>query len=381
MENLLTDEIKMFQDMMRKFCEKEIKPVAAEIDEKEEYPLEILKKLAEMGVGGIIVPEQYGGSSLGWVGACVAMEELGRVSAAVALAAGATSFYYAYPILMAGSEAQKENFLTSAAYGEKTGTLALIEANSGYNEAGITATVEDRGDSFVLNGNKMFVTNADHADYMLVFAKQVIEKQPDTFMLLVVDPKSPGITITKIPKMGMAAVSTCKVELNEVAVPKDALISSGPECAKLMTDSLDYFRLIFGAVSLGIMQGAYEEAIAYSQDRETFGMPIFNYQAVGFYLADMFKMLTVARNMIYQTAIKADRCLEFSLDAQVAKLYASESCMWTADRALQIHGGYGFSVEYPISRLFREARFMEVGEGTSEVLKAVIVSKLGLSKR
>lgn len=381
MENLLTDELKMFQDMMRKFCEKAVKPVAAEIDEKGEYPSEILGKLAEVGVGGIIVPEDFGGSSLGWVGACVAMEELARVSAAVALAAGATSFSYAYPILMAGSDAQKESYLTPVAYGEKTGTLALVEANGGYNEAGIAATAEERGDSYVLNGAKMFVTNADNADYMLVYVKQATAGQPENLALFLVDPKSPGIKVTKIPKMGMDAVSTCEVEFNEVAVSKDALICSGAECAKLMMDSLDYSRLVFGAISLGIMQGAYEEAVSYSQSREAFGKPIFTFEAVGFYLADMVKMLTVSRNMIYQTAVMADLRHDFSLEAQVAKLYASESCMWVADRALQIHGGYGFSIEYPISRLFREARLMEVGEGTSENLKAIIVSKLGLSKQ
>jgi len=378
MENLLTDETKMFQQMMHRFCEKEIKPIAGEIDEKEEYPAAILAKLAEMGVGGIIAPEQYGGSGLGWVGACIAMEELARVSAAVALAAGATSFYFAYPILVAGSEGQKEKYVTAAAYGEKTGTLALTEANSGPDIAKIQTTAEAKGDSLVLKGNKMSVINGDNADYMLVFARMVNDGQPGDFILVAVDSKSPGIAIRKVPKMGMNAVSTCEVDFNEVEVSKEDLIASGPECLKLIANALDCFRLVFGAVGLGIMQGAFEEALTYSQDRVAFGKPICAFQAVGFYLADMFKMSRIARNMIYQTAFKADQGLDISLDAQVAKLYASESCMWVADRSLQIHGGYGFSVEYPISRYFREARLMEVGEGTSETLKETIIERLGL---
>ncbi|OPY86933.1 MAG: Acyl-CoA dehydrogenase [Syntrophus sp. PtaU1.Bin208] len=378
MENLLTDETKMFQQMMHRFCEKEIKPVAGEIDEKEEYPAEILAKLAEMGVGGIVAPEQYGGSGLGWVGACIAMEELARVSAAVALAVGATSFYFAYPILVAGSEEQKEKYVTAAAYGEKTGTLALTEVNSGPDIAKIQTTAETKGDSLVLKGSKMSVINADNADEMLVFARMINDGQPGDFVLLVVDSKSPGIAIRKVPKMGMSAVATCEVDFNEVEAPKEAVIASGMESLKLITDALDCFRLVFGAVSIGILQGAFEEALSYSQSRVAFGKPICAFQAVGFYLADMYKMGRVARNMIYQTAFKADQGLDISLDAQVAKLYASESCMWVADRSLQVHGGYGFSVEYPISRFFREARLMEVGEGTSETLKETILVRLGL---
>lgn len=378
MENLLTDETKMFQQMMHKFCEKQVKPVSGEIDEKEEYPSEILGKLAEVGVGGIIIPEQYGGSSLGWVGACIAMEELARVSAAVALAAGATSFSYAYPILMAGSEEQKEKYLTEVAYGEKMGTLALIEHGTGSAIAGIQTTAEPKGDSLVLKGSKMSVINADNADSILVFARQLKEGKPGDFALVIVDAKSPGIAIRKVPKMGMASVATCDVDFNDVEVPKEALIASGEECFKLVMDALDHYRLVFGAVSLGIMQGAFEEALAYSQSRVAFGKPICAFQAVGFYLADMFKMSRISRNMVYQTAFKADQGLDISLDAQVAKLYASESCMWVADRSLQIHGGYGFSIEYPISRYFREARLMEVGEGTSEALKETILVKLGL---
>ncbi len=378
MENLLTDETKMFQQMMHRFCEKEIKPVAGEIDEKEEYPSEILGKLAEMGVGGIIAPEQYGGSGLGWVGACIAMEELSRVSSAVALAAGATSFYFAYPILVAGSEEQKEKYVTAAAYGEKTGTLALTEAGCGPDIAKIQTTAEAKGDSLVLKGSKMSVTNADNVDYILVFARMINDGQPGDYILVVVDSKSPGITLRKVPKMGMSAVSTCEVDFNEVEVPKEALISSGTECFNLVTSAIDCFRLVFGAVGLGIMQGAFEEALTYSQSRVAFGKPICSFQAVGFYLADMFKMSRIARNMIYQTAFKADQGLDITLDAQVAKLFASESCMWVADRALQVHGGYGFSIEYPISRFFREARLMEVGEGTSETLKETILVKLGI---
>ncbi|OPY14150.1 MAG: Acyl-CoA dehydrogenase [Syntrophus sp. PtaB.Bin001] len=378
MENLLSEETKMFQQILHKFCEKIIRPVAGEIDEKEEYPAEIFGRLAEMGVGGIIIPEEYGGSSLGWVGACIAMEELARLSAAVAIAVGATSFHYAYPILVAGSEEQKETYLTGAVYGEKTGTMAMTEANSGANVAAIQTTAEDKGDHLVLNGSKMFVINADNSDYMLVVAKAKSEAQAGESLLMVIDPKSPGVTIKKVPKMGMSSVSTCDVEFSDVKVPKEALIASGPECLKLIADSVDRFRLVFGAIALGIMQGAFEEASTYSQDRVAFGKPICTFQAVGFYLADMYKMITVSRNMIYHTALKADQGLDFSLDAQVAKLYASESCMWVADRALQIHGGYGFSVEYPISRYFREARLMEIGEGTSEVLKETILTKLGL---
>jgi len=378
MENLLTDETKMFQQMMHRFCEKEIRPVAGDIDEKEEYPSEILAKLAEMGVGGIILPEQYGGSGLGWVGACIAMEELARVSAAVALAAGATSFYFAYPILAGGTEEQKEKYLTAAAYGEKTGTMALTEPNSGSDIAAIQTTAEAKGDSLVLKGSKMSVTNADNADYMLVFARMINDGQPGDFILVIVDSKSPGIAIKKIPKMGMSAVATCEVDFNEVEVPKEGVIASGTECFNLINNARDCFRLVFGAVGLGIMQGAFEEALAYSQDRVAFGKPICAFQAVGFYLADMYKMSRIARNMIYQTAFKADQGLDISLDAQVAKLYASESCMWVADRSLQIHGGYGFSVEYPISRYFREARLMEIGEGTSETLKETILVRLGL---
>jgi butyryl-CoA dehydrogenase len=378
MDNLLSEETKMFQQILHKFCEKIIRPVAGEIDEKEEYPSEIFGRLAEMGVGGIVIPEEYGGSSLGWVGACIAMEELSRLSAAIAIAVGATSFHYAYPILMAGSEEQKETYLTGAVFGEKTGTMAMTEANSGSDATAIQTTAEDKGDHLVLNGSKMFVINADNSDYMLVVAKAKSDAQPGEFMLMVIDPKSPGVTIKKVPKMGMNSVATCDVEFNDVKVPKEALISSGPECLKLIADSVDRFRLVIGAIALGIMQGAFEEASTYSQDRVAFGKPICTFQAVGFYLADMYKMITVARNMVYQTALKADQGLDFSLDAQVAKLYASESCMWVADRALQIHGGYGFSVEYPISRYFREARLMEIGEGTSEVLKDTILTKLGL---
>ena len=378
MENLLTDETKMFQQMIHRFCEKEIRPIAGDIDEKEEYPSEILAKLAEMGVGGIITPEQYGGSGLGWVGACIAMEELARVSAAVALAAGATSFYFAYPILEAGTEEQKEKYVTAAAYGEKTGTIAFIEANSGPDIAKIETTVEDKGDSLVLKGSKMSVVNADNADDLLVFARMITGGQPGDFVLVAVDSKSPGIVVRKIPKMGMNAVSTCEVDFNEVQVPKEALISSGEACLGLLTNALDHFRLVFGAVGLGILQGAFEEALAYSQARLAFGKPICAFQAVGFYLADMFKMSRITRIMIYQAAFKADHGQDISLDAQVAKLFASESCMWVADRALQVHGGYGFSVEYPISRYFREARLMEVGEGTSETLKETILQRLGL---
>ncbi|MCG1028390.1 acyl-CoA dehydrogenase family protein [Virgibacillus halodenitrificans] len=375
----LTKEQAMIKKMVRDFAEEVIRPRAIEIDTKAEFPKDIFDQLGELGLMGIPFPGEYGGSGGDTLSYALAVEEIGRVCGSTGLSYAAAVSLGASPIYYFGTEEQKKEFLTPLAEGKALGAFGLTEPNAGSDAGGTKTTAVEDGDDYVINGEKCFITNASFAKTVIVTAVTgKNEKGKNVISAIIVPTDCEGIKITSnYDKMGVRGSDTAEIVLTNVRVPKKNLLGDPEKGFKQFLHTLDGGRISIAALGLGIAQGSLDKALTYAKERKQFGKPISNFQAIQFKLADMSMEVELARNMVHKAAWLKDNHKPFSKEAAYAKLYATETAFRSANQAIQIHGGYGYMREYEVERYLRDAKLLEIGEGTSEVQRLVIARQLG----
>jgi len=372
----LSEEQQAFRRAVAKFVDAEIAPVADELDAKGEFPLALFRRVGELGYFGLRYPEEYGGSAADMVTYCLWAEEMARGFMSVAAAACMQSLMGTHFVFKYGSEEQRQKYLLPAIKGEKIGTFALTEPNAGSDVGNITTIAERRGDHYVLRGTKTWVTSAPVADFLTVAAKTSAERGMKHIALFLVDRHTmPGVTLgKKIDKMGVRASDTGEIILEDVRVPAENLLGGETGGIEKVGGILSEIRVMTAALALGLARAAYDAALKYSRERVAFGKPIGEHQVIGFKLADMLAALHGATLQTYHAAWSLDQGLPVTREAAMAKLVASEMANRVADEASRIFASYGFAMEYPVQRYFRDARFLLLGGGTSEILR-VIISK------
>jgi len=375
----LTEEQKLIRDTVRSFAEAELAPSAAERDEEERFDRELMfDKLAELGLTGIVFPEEFGGAGADYISYAIAVEELSRVCASTGVTLSAHLSLGANPVWLFGTEAQKQTYLTPMAEGSKLGAFALTEPTAG-SDAGGTKTYAVRdGDAWVLNGSKIFTTNGGDAEIYIVFARTDKEaKKHHGISAFIVEKDTPGFSFgKKEKKMGIRSSPTCELVFENCRIPAENLLGKEGEGFKIAMKTLDGGRIGIAAQALGIAQGAYEAALSYACERKQFDQPIAGFQAVQFMLADMALRIEASRLLVYQSAWRASAGLSYGKESAMAKLSASETAMWVTTKAVQVHGGYGYTRDFPAERMMRDAKITEIYEGTSEVQRIVIGAAL-----
>ena len=371
MNFLLTEDQELFRRTVREFAEAEIAPVAAKYDEAEEYPAENVRKMGELGLMGITVPEEYGGAGAGTIEYALAMEEISRACAAHSVVLTVNVSLVCEPIYKFGTEDQRARFLPRLARGEMVGSYCLSEPSSGSDARHMDTRAERDGDHYVLNGTKNWITNGGVAGVYLIYAAS--DPQGGRICAFIVEADRPGLRPgAKEKKLGIRASTTTQVFLEDCRVPVENRLGEDGDGFKIAMMTLDGGRIGVAAQALGIAQAAYEAAVAYAKQREAFGHRIADFQGLQWMMADMATRIDCARLLVYRAAQLKDRGLPFSKESSMAKLYASETAMWVTTKAVQIHGGYGFSREYDVQRYFRDAKITEIYEGTSEIQRLVI---------
>jgi len=381
----LTDEHKMLRDAARDFAQKEIAPVAAEFDESGDFPHATIKKMGELGFMGIEMPEQYGGAGMDTLAYVLALEEICKVDASHGVIMSVNNSLYCHGILKFGTEDQKKKFITPIASGKAIGAYSLTEPQSGSDAGTMRSRATRDGDFYILNGRKSWVTSGPVADYFVVFMMTDPEKKQKGVTAFLVDGKAPGLTRgKKEPKLGIRASATSELIFEDCRVPVENRLGAEGEGFKIAMTVLDAGRIGIATQALGIAEAAYEAARQYAGQREAFGQPIGQFQGTGFKLADMKTRIEASRLLIYNAAIAKEKSKtgdgRYSLEASMAKLFASETAMFVTHQAVQIHGGMGYSKELPVERYFRDAKITEIYEGTSEIQRLVI-SRLELGSK
>lgn len=373
----LTNEQQMIRDVARDFAQNEIKPVAAELDRRGKFPTELVKKLAELGFMGIFVPEDYGGSGMDTFSYVLALEEICKACASTGAIMSVNNSLVCEPILRSGTEEQKKKYLPPLAKGEKIGCFSLSEPAAGSDAGSIRTTAVKKGDYYVINGTKNWVTNGPEADVIVLFTSVDLSKKHRGITAFIVEKEARGVIVgKKEDKLGIKASSTSQLIFEGCRVPAANRLGEEGEGFKIAMQTLDGGRIGIGSQAVGIAQAAFEEAVRYSQERESFGKQISKFQAIQFMLADMATRIEAARLLVWQAAIMMDRRMKFSKQSAMAKVFASETAMWVTTKAIQIHGGYGYTTDYPVERHFRDAKITEIYEGTSEILRIVIANEI-----
>jgi len=371
----LTEEQQLLLRSVREFAEAEVKPHAKEIDETGRFPLDTFKKAAELGLTGIAVPENYGGAGMDHVSYAIVIEEISRVCASTGTILSVQNSLYCDPIYRFGTDEQKQKFLVPYARGEKIGCYALTEPQAGSNAAALATKAVRKGDAYVVNGTKAWITNGGAADAALLYVNTQPEKGEKGITALVVEKGTRGFAVGKEEKkLGVHATACTELSFSDCEVPVANRIGNEGEGYKVALSTLDGGRIGIAAQATGIAQGAFEAALSYAQQRQAFGHPIADFQAIQFMLADMATELDAARLLARRAAWKQDSGARFTMEASIAKLFASEMSTRVTHKAIQIHGGYGYSREYPVERNYRDARITEIYEGTSEIQRLVISS-------
>jgi len=367
----------LFQQMIRSFAENEVKPLAAEIDEEERFPVETVEKMGKLGIMGIPVPTQYGGAGGNYKLYSMAVEELSRCCATTGIIVSAHTSLCIGPILEYGTEEQKMKYLPKLASGEWIGAFGLTEPNAGTDASGQQTMAVLDGDHWVLNGTKIFITNAGNADVYIVIAMTDKSLGTKGISAFIVEKGFPGFSIgKKEKKMGIRGSSTCELIFENCIVPKENQLGELGKGFKVAMTTLDGGRIGVASQALGIAQGAMDETVKYTKERKQFGKSISQFQNTQFQLADLETKVEAARLLVYSAADKKDKHVPFSADAAMAKLFAAETAMEVTTKAVQFHGGYGYTREYPVERMMRDAKITEIYEGTSEVQRMVISGKL-----
>lgn len=363
----------MIRDMARDFAQKEVAPKAAELDEKSQFPSMHIKKMAELGLMGMMIPQEWGGSGLDTLAYVLALEEISVACASTAVTMSVNNSLYCGPILKFGTEAQKKKYLTPFASGEKLGAYALSEPGTGSDAANQKTTAKKVGDKYILNGRKNFITNGPNADAMVVYAMTDPEKRHKGISCFIVEKGFKGFSIGKIEKkLGICASSTSEIVLEDCEVPAENILGKEGEGFTVAMATLDSGRIGIGTQAVGIGRAAFEHARDYSKVREAFGQTISNFQAIQHFLADMAMKVDASRLLVWRAAWMRDQGVAFSKEAAMAKLHASEAAMWVASKAVQVYGGYGYVKDYPVERFYRDAKITEIYEGTSEIQRMVI---------
>ncbi len=371
----LTEEQKLLQKTVREFAESEVKPLAKELDETGRFPRDTFKKAAELGLTGIALPEAEGGAGFDHVAYSIVIEEISRCCASTGVILSVQNSLYCDPIHRFGTDEQKQQFLLPFARGEKIGCYALTEPQAGSNAAALQTKAVKKRDKYVINGTKAWITNGGVADAAIVYVNTDPPKGEKGITAIVVEKGTAGFKVGKEEKkLGINATACCELVFTDCEVPAGNRIGNEGEGYKVALSTLDGGRIGIAAQATGIAQGAFEAALAWSQDRMAFGHPISQFQAIQFMLADMSTEIDAARLLARKAAWKQDTGARFSMDAAIAKLFASEMATRVTHKAIQIHGGYGYSREYPVERAYRDARITEIYEGTSEIQRLVISS-------
>jgi len=373
----LTEDHQMMRKLARDFAEKECLPGLEERDEKEEFSRELFDKMGELGFCGVVFPEEYGGTGADYLSYAIIVEELSRVDASMGVTLSAHLSLGSNPIWLAGTHEQKLKYLKPLAEGTKLGAFGLTEPNAGSDASGTRTMYQDGGDCWILNGSKIFITNAFYADTYVVFASSNRSLGHKGISAFIVEKGTTGFSFgQKLKKLGIRSSATYELVLEDCKIPKENLLGKEGEGFKLAMKTLDGGRIGIASQALGIAQGAYEAAVKYSKERVQFGQPISSFQNTQFTLADMATQIEAARLLIYQAAYLDSAHKPYGKQSAMAKLFASETAMWVTTKAVQIFGGYGYSREYPVERMMRDAKITEIYEGTSEVQRLVIGSQI-----
>ena len=375
MDLSLSEEQRLIQQTARDFADREVAPEARELDREARWPAELVARMAELGLLGVAVPSEWGGTGADTVSYALAMEEVSRACASTGVIMSVSNSLVCDPLLKYGSDAQKRDYLTPLASGKKLGCFGLTEPASGSDASHMETVAVDAGDHWVLDGAKNWITNGPHADVILVFAAHDRAAGAKGTTALIVEKGTPGFTTNKPDhKLGIHAAHSCTVFFEGCKVPKSQQLGEPGQGFKIAMSTLDGGRIGIAAQALGIARAAYEKALAYSKERKAFGKPLADKQAIQFMLADMATELDAARLLTHRAATMKDKGVRHTSESAVAKLYASEMCTRVAHKALQIHGGYGYSTEYDVERHYRDARITEIYEGTSEIQRIVIAA-------
>lgn len=377
MDFCLSEEHELMRKMIRDFAEKEVEPGAAERDEKEEFSRELFDKMGAIGITGIPWPEEYGGGGSDYLSYVIAVEEISRVDASLGTTLSAHTSLASWPIFKYGTEAQKQKFLKPLAEGEKMGAYGLTEEQAGSDAAALKTSAVKDGESYVLNGSKLFISNAGEAEVYIVFAVTDPEKKNRGISAFIVEKDTPGFYFgKKEKKMGIRSSLTLELIFDECRVPAENLLGAEGEGFYMAMNTLDGGRSGIAAQAVGIARGALDLAVQYSKQRVQFGQPISSFQAVSFMLADAATRIEAARLLTYQAAFLESQGMPYGQASSMAKLFASETAMKVTTDAVQILGGYGYTRDYPAERFMRDAKITQIYEGTSEVQKIVISRNL-----
>ncbi len=374
----LSESQVMIQHMVRDFAQKELAPVAADLDREARFPAEILAKMAELDLFALPFSEEYGGTGDGYLAYVIAVEEISRACASTGITYAAHCSIGTGPLYLFGTEEQKKQWVEPCARGEMLAAFGLTEPDAGSDAGGTKTTALLEGDQWVLNGTKCFITNATYAGVVIITAVTEPGQGTRGISSFIVPRDTPGYSVSApYEKLGLKASDTVEIILEDVRIPKENLLGKRGEGFKQFMKVLDGGRISIGALSVGIAQACLDAALAYAKERQQFGQPIAKFQAIQFKLADMATAVELARLAVYQAAWLKDQGLPFTRESAIAKLFASETAVKAALEAIQIFGGYGYTKEYPVERYMRDAKLMEIGEGTSEIQRLVIARQLG----
>lgn len=377
MEPMLTTKHLSVRRSVRSFCERELFPIAREIDQEARFPWQVVEKMGKLGFFGVQVPEALSGAGMDSLSHAIVVEEISRACAGLGLCVSVHNSVAVYPILTFGNEEQKKRWIPPLAKGEKIGAFCLTEPNAGSDASGIEATARLDGDYYVVNANKLWVTNGGVADICLIFLRTDIKAGPGGISVIVAERGTPGFSVGDLEDMcGMRANPVCSIRLNDCRIPVQNLLGKEGMGLRIGLASLDTGRIGIGAQALGIAQAALEEGVKYAKQRYQFGRAIANHQSIQNMIADMATQVDAARLMVYRAALAKDEGGNYTRQAAMAKLFSSESASIVTDLAVQIHGGYGYSKSYPIERYYRDARVTRIYEGTSEIHRMVIAREV-----
>lgn len=372
-----TDEQQMLQKMVRQFAEDKVAKATKQMEETDEFPAALVKEMGELGLMGIPIPEEYGGSQMNFTSYISVIHELSRVNAAVGVILSVHTSVGTNPILYFGTDEQKQRFIPKLASGEYLGAFALTEPGAGSDASNLKTTAEKKGNHYVLNGSKVFITNGGVADTYIVFAKTDTAKGSKGVSAFVVEKDSPGFTVlTKEKKMGLHGSNTTPLSFEDCQVPVENLLGQEGEGFSIAMANLNAGRIGIAAQALGIAEGALDAAVAYAKERKQFGKPIGEMQGIAFKLAEMATSVEAAKLLVYQAADMRSRGLSPIKEAAMAKMFASDTAMKVSTEAIQVFGGYGYTKEYPAERFFRDAKVTQIYEGTNEIQRIVIGNQL-----
>jgi alkylation response protein AidB-like acyl-CoA dehydrogenase len=374
----LTDEQQMLQKMIREFADEVVAPGADERDKSKRFPVEIFQEMAKLELMGLPFSEKYGGAGADTISFAIVTEELSRACASTGITYSAHISLGGAPLSLFGTEEQKQRYLTKICSGESMGAFGLTEPGAGSDAGGTRTTAVKDGDNWVINGSKCFITNASFAKFLALTAVTDKSKGTRGITAFIVLTDAEGFSVLdKYEKLGLNSSNTTELVLSNVRVDESHVLGKAGEGFKHFLIALDGGRIGIGAMAVGVAQAAFDKALAYAKQRQAFGNAISTFQAIQFKLADMAMQIELARTMVYKAAWLKDQGRPFSKEAAMAKLYASEIAMAATHQAIQIHGGYGYMKEYQVERFFRDARLLEIGEGTSEILRSVIARQIG----